>query len=151
MKFGKRTIILITSGVLLIGGVAACNRGMHHGTAEERGEWVVEKASKKLELNADQKSKLIVVKNEFLDVRKTMRSDRQQTRAEVLAMLKQPTLDREKMNVIVNQKITTISTRSPAIIDAIGNFYDSLDDSQRAELSEFIEDKMDRHAKSHWH
>ena len=151
MKLGKRTIILITSGVLLIGGVAACKRGMHHGSAEERGEWIVEKASNKLELNADQKSKLIVVKNEFLDVRKTMRSDRDQTRADVLSMLKQPTLDREKMNSIVNQKIATINTRSPAIVDAIGNFYDSLDASQRAELSEFIEDKMERHAKRHSH
>jgi protein CpxP len=112
---------------------------------------MVGKASKELELNAAQKARLVEVKNEFLDVRKTMRSDRAQTRADVLAMLKQPTLDREKMNAIVSQKIATINTRSPAVVDAIGNFYDSLDDSQRAELSEFIEDKMDRHAKRHSH
>jgi protein CpxP len=151
MKLSKRTIIVITAGTLLIGGVVACKRGMHHGSAEDRGEWMVEKASKELELNTAQKARLVEVKNEFLDVRKTMRSDRTQTRADVLAMLKQPTLDREKMNAIVSQKIATINTRSPAIVDAIGNFYDSLDDSQRAELSEFIEDKMDRHAKRHSH
>jgi protein CpxP len=151
MKLGKRTIILITSGVLLIGGVVACNHGIHHGSAEERGEWIVEKASNKLELNAAQKAKLVEVKNEFLDVRKAMRSDRTQTRADILAMLKQPTLDREKVNAIVGQKIAAIDTHSPEIIDAIGNFYDSLDDSQRAELSEFIEDKMDRHAKRYSH
>jgi protein CpxP len=151
MKLGKRTIILITSGVLLIGGVVACNRGMHHGSAEERSEWIVEKASKELELNAAQKAKLVKVKNEFLDVRKTMRNQSEQTRADVLTMLKQPTLDREKVNAIISQKIAIINTRSPAIVDAIGNFYDSLDDSQRAELSEFIEEKMERHAKRHSH
>ena len=80
-----------------------------------------------------------------------MLGDRQQARTEVLAMLKQPTLDREKVNAMINQKMATINTRSPAIVDAIGNFYDSLDDAQRAELSEFIEDKMDRHAKHHSH
>ena len=151
MKLGKRAIIVITSGVLLIGGVAACKHKMHSASAEERGEWVVEKVSEKLELNDNQRVKLVAVKDEFLDMRKTIRSDRTQTRAEVLDMLKQPTLDREKMNAIVSQKIATINARSPAIVDAIGNFFDSLDDSQRAELSEFIEDKMERHAKHHSH
>jgi Spy/CpxP family protein refolding chaperone len=151
MKLGKRAIIIITSGVLLIGGVAACKHKMHSASAEERGEWVVEKVSEKLELNDNQRVKLVAVKDEFLDMRKTIRSDRTQTRAEVLDMLKQPTLDREKMNAIVSQKIATINARSPAIVDAIGNFFDSLDDSQRAELSEFIEDKMERHAKHHSH
>jgi len=151
MKLGKRAIIVITSGVLLIGGVAACKHKMHSASAEERGEWVVEKVSEELELNDNQRVKLVAVKDEFLDMRKTIRSDRTQTRAEVLDMLKQPTLDREKMNAIVSQKIATINARSPAIVDAIGNFFDSLDDSQRAELSEFIEDKMERHAKHHSH
>ncbi|MEA1888253.1 MAG: Spy/CpxP family protein refolding chaperone [Pseudomonadota bacterium] len=150
MKLGKRTIIVITGGALLIGGVVACNRGMHCGSPEERGEWMVKKVSKELELNETQRVKLVEVKDEFLDVRKTMRSDRQQTRADVLAMLKQPTLDREKVNTIVGQHIATINTRSPAIIDAIGNFYDSLDDSQRAELREFIEHKMDHRGRRHW-
>lgn len=151
MKLGKRAIIVITSGVLLIGGVAACKHKMHSASAEERGEWVVEKVSEELELNDNQRVKLVAVKDEFLDMRKTIRSDRTQRRAEVLDMLKQPTLDREKMNAIVSQKIATINARSPAIVDAIGNFFDSLDDSQRAELSEFIEDKMERHAKHHSH
>ena len=65
-------------------------------------------------------------------------------------MLKQPTLDRNKANTIVNQHIEIIHSRSPAIIDAIGNLYDSLDDAQRAELNEFIEDKMDHHHGRHF-
>lgn len=151
MKLRKRTIILITSGVLLIGGVVAGSRIMHYSSAEERGEWMVEKVSKELELNTTQKAKLVEVKSEFLDVRKTMRNEHEQTRADVLAMLNQPTLDREKANTIVNQKIATINAHSLEIVDAIGDFYDSLDDSQRAELSEFIENKMDHHAKRHSH
>ena len=151
MKLSKRAIIVITSGVLLIGGVAACKHKMHSASAEERGEWVVDKVSKELELNDSQRIKLVEVKDQFIAARKSMRSDREEARKEVLAMLKQPTLDREKMNAMINQKMATINTRSPAIVDAIGNFFDSLDDSQRAELSEFIEDKMEHHAKRHSH
>lgn len=151
MKLRKRTIVIITAGTLLIGGVAACKHKMHSASAEERGEWVVDKVSKELELNDSQRIKLVEVKDQFIAVRKSMRSDREEARKEVLAMLKQPTMDREKVNAMVNQKIAIVSEKSPSIIDAIGNFYDSLDDSQRAELSEFIEEKMERHAKYHSH
>ena len=151
MKLRKRTIVIITAGTLLIGGVAACKHKMHSASAEERGEWVVDKVSKELELNDSQRIKLVEVKDQFIAVRKSMRSDREEARKEVLAMLKQPTMDREKVNTMVNQKIAIVSEKSPSIIDAIGNFYDSLDDSQRAELSEFIEEKMERHAKHHSH
>ena len=151
MKLRKRTIVIITAGTLLIGGVAACKHKMHSASAEERGEWVVDKVSKELELNDSQRIKLVEVKDQFIAVRKSTRSDREEARKEVLAMLKQPTMDREKVNALVNQKIAIVSEKSPSIIDAIGNFYDSLDDSQRAELSEFIEEKMERHARHHSH
>lgn len=145
MKLSKRTIIYITGGALLTLGVVACNHGMHYGSAEERGEWIVEKVSKELELNQVQQARLVEVKDEFLNIRMTMRSDREKTRTDVLAMLQQPTMDRDKANAIVGQHIETINARSPVIIDAIGNFYDSLDDAQRAELRGFLEHKMEHH------
>lgn len=149
MKLTKRTIIYITGGALLIGAVVACNHGMHYGTAEERGEWMLQKVSKELELNEIQQSRLAEVKDEFLGIRSTMRSDREQTRADVLAMLQQPTLDRDKANAIIGQHLETLNSRTPVIIDAIGNFYDSLDDAQRAELRAFIEHKMEHHHGRH--
>jgi len=152
MKLTRRTLIYMTGGVLLTAGVVACNHGMHFGSAEERGEWMVQKVSKELELNETQQARLVEVKDEFLEARRTMRSDREQTRADVLAMLQQPTLDRDKANAIVSLHMTTISSRSPVIIDAIGNFYDSLENGQRAELREFIEHKMDHHhGRRHWY
>jgi len=152
MKLTRRTLIYMTGGVLLAAGVVACNHGMHYGSADERGEWMVQKVSKELELNEKQQARLAEVKDEFLDVRRTMHYEREQTRADVLAMLEQPTLDRDKANTIVSQHMTTINSRSPVIIDAIGNFYDSLDDAQRAELRAFIEHKMDHHhGRRHWY
>ena len=135
----------MTGIALLTTSIVACNRG----TPAERGERMVEKVTEELELTATQQDRLSEVKNEFLDMRKTMQSNREQTKTDIQALLKQPTLDRNRANSIVNQHIETIHSRSPAIIDAIGNFYDSLDDTQRAELREFIEDKMEHHHGRH--
>ena len=145
MKLTRRTVVYITGASLLALGVVACNHGMYYGSAEERGEWMVQKVSNELELDQTQQARLEAVKDEFLNMRRSMRSEREQTRADVLAMLQQPTLDRDKANAIVAQYVEKINTRSPLIVDAIGNFYDSLDDMQRAELTAFIEHKMEHH------
>ena len=145
MKLSKRVIIYMIGGTLLTATAVACNHGMRLGTAEERGQWMVEKVSKELELDALQQANLAEVKNEFLSLRAELRDDRSQMKTEVLAMLQQPTLDREKVNVIVNKKIATIDSRSPVIIDAVADFYDSLDDAQRSELREFIQHKFEHH------
>jgi Spy/CpxP family protein refolding chaperone len=150
MKFNKRTLMFITGGALLTAGVVACHHGMHYGSAEERGEWMVHKVSKELELNETQLARLAEVKDKLLELRMKLRSDRAQIRTDVLAMLQQPTLDRNKANAIVDQQITKISSHSPVIIDTIGNFYDSLDDDQRAELRGFIEHKMNHHHGHHY-
>ena len=149
MKIGKRAIIIITGSALLLGGVAACKHRMHSASAEERGEWMVEKVSKELKLNDSQQIKLVALKDELLAVRKTMHSDREQKRAEVLAMLKKTTFDRKKVNTLVQQKIDVISKQTPVVIDAMANFYDSLDDAQRSELSEFIGDRMEHRGRHH--
>ena len=152
MKITKRTMTYLAGGVLLASAVTACHHGMHYGTAEERGEWVVQKVSSELELNDTQQGRLAEVKDQFLDARRLMKANREQHRAEVLAMLSQPTFDRDKANAMVGQQIETVNTRAPVVIDAIGNFWESLDADQRAELRKFIEDKMEHYQSARrWH
>ena len=139
MKFTKRSITYITAALLVTGSVVACN----HSTPEERSERVVNKITEELQLNDTQKANLAEVKDELMALRKTMRDNRDNTKAEIRSILAKPTFDRDSANSIVGQHIETMQARSPAIIDAFGDFYDSLDDAQRAELREFIEDKME--------
>ena len=151
MTLSKRILIYVIGGTLLTATVVACNHGMHFGTAEERGEWMLQKVSKELELNAIQQDKLVKLKDEFLSLRTELRDDRVQLRTDVLAMLQQPTLDRDKANAIVNGQLATINARSPAIVDAVANFYDSLDDMQRSELRELIQHKIEHRYHRPWH
>ena len=152
MKITKRTMTYLAGGVLLASAVTGCRHGMHYGTAEERGEWMVQKVSSELELNDTQQARLAEVKDQFLDARRLMKANREQHRAEVLTMLSQPTFDRDKANAMVGQQIETVNTRAPVVINAIGNFWESLDADQRAELRAFIEDNMAHHHSGHrWH
>jgi len=141
MKLTKRTFFYMTGIALLTTGIVACN----HGTPEERGERMIQKITEELALTETQQANLSEVKDAFIDMRKTMQNNREQTKTDVQEMLKQPVLDRNKANSIVNQHVETIHSGSPAIINAIGDFYDSLDDSQRAKIREFANDKMDHH------
>ena len=147
MKFRKRTLLYISGAALLATSVVGC----HRYTPEERGEMVVEKITQELVLNETQQSNLSAIKTELLELRKSMKDQRDQTKTDIQAMLEQPTLDRNQLNAIVNQYVNTVQSRSPVIIDAIGNFYDSLDDTQRAEVKAFIDDKMDHHHRHHHH
>lgn len=151
MKLNKRIILFVIGGALLTATVVACNHGMHFGTAEERSEWMVQKVSKEMELNSMQRDKLVELRDELLSLRKELRDDRAQLSTDVLAMLQQPTLDREKANTIVSGRLATVNARSPAIIDAVANFYDSLNDTQRDEIREFIQHKIEQRDHRHWH
>ncbi len=147
MKLTKRTIIYITGIALLTTSIVACNRG----TPEERGERMVQKITEELALTETQKSNLSEVKDAFLEMRKTMQSNREQTKTDIQHMLQQPILDRDMANSIVNQHIETIHSGSPVIINAIADFYDSLDDTQRTEIREFVDNKMDHsHRRPFW-
>lgn len=147
MKLTKRTFITMTGIALLTTGIVACN----HGTPEERGERMVQKITEELELTETQQANLSGVKDAFLEMRATMKNNREQTKTDIQLMLTQPTLDRDKANSIINQHIDTVHSGSPVIIDAIGDFYDSLDESQQAEIRDIIENKMEHgHRRPFW-
>ena len=112
---------------------------------------MVQKITEELALTETQQSNLSEVKDAFLEMRKTMQSNREQTKTDIKLMLQQPTLDRDMANSIVNQHIETIHAGSPVIINAIADFYDSLDDTQRTEIREFVDNKMDHsHRRPFW-
>ena len=140
--------ISVASGAVIAGTLAACG---HHRykDPEKRGEWLVEKVTDELELNESQKTKLEAVRKEILTVRKEIHADRQTSRDEILAMLDQPQLDRQKVLSMVEQKTVSINQHAPQVVNALGDFYDSLSDEQRKELREHIAEMGERH-HHHW-
>jgi periplasmic protein CpxP/Spy len=144
----KRIVILVATGVVITGTLAACGHHRYHDP-EKRGEWFVEKVTDELQLNESQQTKLENVRQEILTVRKEMHADRQSTHDEILAMLDQPQLDRQKVLSMVEQKTGSINQYVPQVVNALGEFYDSLSAEQRKELREHVA-KMDERQHHHW-
>ena len=109
----------------------------------------MEKVTNELDLNDAQKSKLELVRKEVLAARQEIRADRDQTRNEVLAMLEQPQLDRQKVLAMVEQKTSSINQQAPQVVNALGDFYDSLSTEQRKTLHDHVAEMGERH-HHHW-
>ena len=93
MKRKTKITALITTGLLLIGGLSACGHHYKHRNPEARAEYIIEKITDKLDLNDAQASKLQVIKTELLEIRENSRQQRGDTHDTILSLLQQPTLD----------------------------------------------------------
>jgi periplasmic protein CpxP/Spy len=141
MKPITRRILMALAAVGLATGVAAC--GHHRHDPQQQAERIMEKVSEELDLTQEQQAKLEAVKDEFISAGKEMRKERKQAREEAMSLLEQPKLDRAKAQDLVNQRLDAIRAHSPQVINALGDFYDSLTPEQQKELRERIQDKME--------
>jgi len=145
MHTKTKRIIYILSGGTVILGIAACGAYRYHHDPEQRAQWMMKKVSKKLDLDADQRIKLESVRDELVATVKIARAGRDSVHQEALDIIKDDKLDRDKAITMVNKRTDTVVERAPTIIAAIGDFYDSLNEDQRAKLRERITDHMEHH------
>lgn len=142
----KRTFIGIFGVSLLAGGMAACSSHQRHygyfgdrtsdaERAEKRAR-MVEKVSRKLDLDAAQKAKLAVLGDTLETQRKAMKASGGEPHAGLKAVLAGPRFDREKAQSLANAKTDAMRTASPAVIGAAADFYDSLRPEQQQKVRE---------------
>jgi len=143
MKRLAKIAIMSSVMVMGVGTLDACSH--HYKTPEERAEWMVEKVADKLDLNDMQKEKLAAVKSEMMKLRKQFKGDQESTRKQVLAIVSQPTLDRNALLNMINVRTQAVSNNAPHIVAALGDFYDSLNSEQQAKVRELIEKGMKHH------
>jgi len=145
MKKRNKIIIAAVSSIVLISGLAAC--GNHHST-EQRADYIMEKIDDKLDLTAPQLSQLEQLKNELMNARQSMLTERDTVHTEVNDLLSQPTLDQERALKLVRDRTESINQKAPQIITAFAGFYDSLSPEQQG----VIRDKVQKHKehRHHW-
>ena len=140
----KRIVIFVVSGVVIAGTLAAFAHNRSHGI-EHRAEWVVAKVSDELKLDDAQIDKLNVLKDELIATRNKMHDEHETTHSEALAMFNESQLDRQKALTIIESKTRLVNQYAPNVVNAFGDFYDSLNEAQRQELREHINKLADRH------
>ena len=149
----KRTLIGVFGASVLFGGLAACSHRYQHGDwqnmseedAARMREHMVDRVSSRLDLDATQRAKLSALAEQLRTQRKAIVGD-SDPRAEVQSLVAGPTFDRVKAKAFVDAKTSAIQTKSPELIAAFGDFYDSLKPEQQQKVREFM--SRGRHG---WH
>ncbi len=141
----KRSLIGLAASTVILGGLSACgSRGDHaRGWSDERvtdirGK-VIDKVSRKLELNTEQKQKLGVLADEMIASQKAFRGNTNDPRAELKALVAGDTFDRTQAQALLDQKMQVVQGRGPQMLSAFGNFYDSLNAEQQKQVRERLE------------
>jgi periplasmic protein CpxP/Spy len=143
----KRTLFGAIGASVLFGGLAACSHhGDRHawasgGDAEKAARFqtrAVDWVSRELKLDDAQKASLASLAEQFRQQREQLRGPGTDPRAQLTALFAGERFDRAQAKALIDSKTQAIASASPALIDAIGSFYDGLRPEQQARVRELM-------------
>ncbi|HET8744776.1 MAG TPA: Spy/CpxP family protein refolding chaperone [Ramlibacter sp.] len=131
--------------VLTLGALAGCGHHREHAgwgaSAEEQArhrEHVIDRVAGRLELNEAQKAKLGVLLDK-LHAQRAALAGQPSPRAQLQALVAGDKFDRAGAQALVARMNSALETRSPEVIGALADFYDSLDARQQAKVREHLQ------------
>jgi hypothetical protein len=107
-------------------------------TPEERVAKMTARITSRLNLTADQQSKLKAVGDEWLAAGKNIRSARQAAIDELIQEVQAPQLDSAKLQSLFTQRQQAFAELAPAVIAKMADFHRSLNDNQKAKVADFL-------------
>lgn len=137
MVIRKRAIAMLVSGGLLVASLTACGGGWRHKSPEKRMAHMVEYVTDELSLTAPQVEKLDAVKKQVLSSRERFKRD--STIEVVSQSIASEVMDRDGLKTLAADKTRILNEEAPQLIDALGDFYDSLDAEQQAQVRKKLE------------
>jgi len=141
----KRTLIGVFGASLLVGGLTACGHHRHgewssmsEADATKMREKMIDRISSRLELDAAQKQRLGVLADKLKEQRVALMAGTTNPRADIEALVAGPKFERERAQGLVEAKTAAVRTKSPEVIAAAADFYDSLKPEQQQKVREFL-------------
>ena len=143
----KRTAVGIVGASALFSGMTACthHQDSHAGWRSASDEDVarfksraVERVAAKLELDAAQKAKLGVLVDRLQEQRAALRGATD-PRKELASLVSDSTFDRWHAQDLINAKLAAVRDKSPQVVAAMADFYDSLKPAQQKTVREFVQ------------
>ena len=142
----KRTLLGVFGVSLLIGGLTACGHRTHdYGasmTAEQyaqKRDKMVDRVAGKLDLNDDQKKRLTTLGDKVYEQRTALMGQTKDPRAELKALIAGDKFDAARAQTLINDKTAALQTRSPEVIAALADFYNSLNPAQQQKVRDYME------------
>lgn len=144
----KRSLIGIAVAGALFGGIAAfadkhgdgpCSP-MMMGTRDPAAmrAHLLERIGRRLDLDAAQEAKLGLLADQLQAQHQALLGGAAKPGEPFQGLIAGATFDRAKAGELVASKIGALQQGSPAVIDALANFYDSLKPDQQARVREFV-------------
>lgn len=141
----KKSLLTVFGAGIVLGGLSACSgvRPWHHDSGPEHNARlqtrVVERVSSKLDLNAEQKRKLQALTDVVVAQRKSVVGGGADPRSQVQALVAGDKFDRSAAQALMQEKTQAIQAGSPAVIAALGDFYDSLEPAQQQKVRDMMQ------------
>ena len=142
----KRTLFGLLGIGIITGGLSACGHRHHeHGmviSAEDSARFkakMVERVGKELELNEQQKQRLGSLGDRLREQRVALVGKTIDPRAEVQALVAGAQFDRARAQAILDEKTAAIRGKSPEVISAAAEFFDSLSPAQQQKVRDFMQ------------
>ena len=126
-------------------GGGHCNGGCHRGAgltpeqASEPRDWIVNRATNKLGLNAEQKPLLGALIDQIAVQRQAMVGRTTDPRAEFRSWFAGTSFDAARAQALINDKADALQSQSPAVVAALATFYDSLNPAQQQKVRDFMD------------
>jgi Spy/CpxP family protein refolding chaperone len=140
----KRTLIGTFGASLVLGGLSACGHhrsgawSMSESDSAQMRERMLERVGKKLTLDDAQKQRLAVLATKLKEQRAALVGNAADPRAEFQALVAGPKFERERAQSLVNAKTDALRSKSPEVIAAAADFFDSLKPEQQQQVREFL-------------
>lgn len=142
----RRTLLGALGASIALGALTACSHNRGHAgwgghSPEDRArqqEWVVDRVTRRLDLNAAQQEKLRAL-TATLQAERAAFASQGDPRARMRALVAGDKFDRAQAQELAGKAAAALTARSPAVIAAFGDFYDSLDATQQARVREHLE------------
>ncbi|MDD5335162.1 MAG: Spy/CpxP family protein refolding chaperone [Rhodoferax sp.] len=149
----KRTVFAVCGLSVMVAGLSACGHRNHEFganlSAEEytlKRNKVVDRVAGKLDLNEDQKKRLSTLGDKLYAQRSALIGQTKDPRSEMKALVAGDKFDRARAQALVTDKTTVLQSRSPEVIAALADFYDSLNATQQQKVRDYLE-----HRHGWWH
>ena len=152
-RWMKKSLVAILGATAILGGFSVWAhehhgwQGMTQQDAAAMKARLVDKVGRQLDLDAAQRAKLGLVADRVHEQQVALMGASADPRADLQALITGPTFDRAKAQGLIQDKVSAVTAKSPEVVAALADFYDSLKPEQQAKVREF----MARHAGGHHH
>jgi Spy/CpxP family protein refolding chaperone len=148
----QRTLLGLFGAFITFGALTGCSHYRDHagwgGTAEEQAQRrakMVDRIAGRLDLNEAQKAKLADLAAK-LQAQRAALAGQGDPREQFRALVAGDKFDRAGAQALMSKTAAAIEARSPEVIAALADFYDSLNAQQQAKVREFMQ-----HRRGWWH